>query len=518
MVSTASLPLLMCRKIGQNVADTANFEEVQIGFDYDRLPKNVFWKTFVSRFGEDARSGLRFDSVLQYVTFPRVEVTLKGPKADRQRDADRRSGARQLGPLGRNDMLHFFDWLYTKGVRHIIRVVVDDSGDSAAKVHTDEAIQESLEKFVVDHLDWKKPDLDPETILHVSSKVRKEGSTLENPDTAEPVPDRQLSHLCLRWSGSSAVLRAWSELEGLAMLPRLKKISLSLSHADKVRALQANRSLFLFCCFSSNRVSDRDKAPNSMPWLNAKVDAFEQRLNANRRVFRMQAQKQQQPELTISDSTLTADVSGEFGDVVVDRNLSDEAEHNAISHDARHSISPAPATGVKPHRWLDSTAKFASLMIPFWKNTLDSFGDQRTQDGLENDVVVALIDDGVNMFDTLQANQILEGKSFDFHHGMVRPAFSSARGRGTVMASMILRVCPMAKIYPIRLKTDDSPDGNAMQIDAGYAAQVRSGINLHDGGAHPRVTLTCGLTGDPGGFGQEGYDHLNVVDNPEGRQ
>ncbi len=205
---------------------------------------------------------------------------------------------------------------------------------------------------------------------------------------------------------------------------------------------------------------------------------------------------------------------------MVVRHLS--AEQNATSH-AFQSGLPAPTTGLKSHRWLDSTAKFASLMIPFWKSTLNSFctsrQNQRTQEGLEDDVVLALIDDVVDMFDTPQPDQILEGKSFDFHNGMVRPPFSSARGHGTVMASMILRVCPMAKVYPIRLKTDDDPDGNGMKIDAGYAAQVRSGIyHRRDGGAHPGVALTCQHAGDPGGFGQEGYDNLNVVDYPEGRR
>ena len=462
------------------------------------------WKKFVSRFGEDAKLGLRFDSVLQYVTFPRVEVTLDGPKADRQREADRRSGVRQLGPLGRNDMRHFFDWLYKKGVRHIIRVVVDDSGDSGAKVHTDEAIQESLEKFVVDHLDWKKPDLDPETVLHVSSKVRKEGSTPENPSAAEFFPDRQLRRLDLRWSGSTAVLRAWSEPEGLAMLPYLKKIHLSLSHADKVRTSQVNRSLYPpFCKFFVvflNRIADRDKAYNSMPWLHARLDAFIDRLNTNRRVLQTKAQQQPQPKLPVSNTILIGDTSEVFCNVDMVRILSEDAEQNATSFDALQSISPAPSTGVNSHKWLDSTAKFAGLMIPFWKDTLKSFCElrqnQRTQEGLENDVVVALIDDGVDMFDTIQADQILEGKSFDFHNGMVRPPFSSARGHGTIMASMILRVCPMAKVYPIRLKTDDNPEGNAMKIDAGYAAQVGSGIHLHDGGApgQPRVPLTCRLS------------------------
>jgi hypothetical protein len=115
-------------------------------------------------------------------------------------------------------------------------------------------------------------------------------------------------------------------------------------------------------------------------------------------------------------------------------------------------------------------------MLPFWQDTLTDFMESRKNQGtperIEDEVVVALIDDGIDMFDTALSNQVLEGKSFDFHDGKVRPSFSSARGHGTVMASMILRVCPMAKIYPIRLRTYETPDGKN-QIDRKYAAQVR---------------------------------------------
>jgi hypothetical protein len=117
-------------------------------------------------------------------------------------------------------------------------------------------------------------------------------------------------------------------------------------------------------------------------------------------------------------------------------------------------------------------------MTTFWERTVQDFLDSNqnrpTAEGLESDVVVALIDDGVDRFNTpLEANRVLNGKSFDFHDGMVRPSYSSAKGHGTVMASMILRVCPMAKIYPIRLKTyDDRVEGKNMTIDAGYAARV----------------------------------------------
>lgn len=114
-------------------------------------------------------------------------------------------------------------------------------------------------------------------------------------------------------------------------------------------------------------------------------------------------------------------------------------------------------------------------MTYFWQKTVQEFLSSKPNPGtterLERDVIVALIDDGVDMFDPALSDRVLEGKSFDFHDGKVRPSFSSAEGHGTVMASMILRTCPMAKVYPIRLKTYPNANGKN-NIDAEYAAQV----------------------------------------------
>jgi len=209
-----------------------NMEDIQVVFDYDRLPRNMNWKQFERRFGADYKSGLKFSNVLQYVTFPQVEVRLSGPKADMEQKAEAESP--QLGPLGRKDMRYFFDWLYSKGVRHIIRLSVEDSGDGGEKVHADQFIRESLERFIVEHLDWRKKDLDPETILHVSSRVEKRAPTAEDRKNVEVMPDRQMRELSLRWGGSNAVLRAWSEPEGLPLLPRLQSVYLFKPLSKKV--------------------------------------------------------------------------------------------------------------------------------------------------------------------------------------------------------------------------------------------------------------------------------------------
>lgn len=209
--------------------------DTQISFDYDGLPRKLIWNEFIKLFGADSHKGLKLDKVLQNVTFPYVEVKLKGRLADIAHDSEQRSGVRQLGGLGRKDMKYFFDWLYAKGVRHILNVTVKELGDSGEKAHSDKAIQESLDRFVIEHLDWQKKDLDPETIFCVSSRALEKQTSSKNPDTVEFHPDRQLKELSLRWGGSNAVLRAWSEPEGLAMLPRLQKVYLYKPPSDKVR-------------------------------------------------------------------------------------------------------------------------------------------------------------------------------------------------------------------------------------------------------------------------------------------
>ncbi|RYP78209.1 hypothetical protein DL771_000686 [Monosporascus sp. 5C6A] len=423
-----------------------NMDDIQISFDYDRLPRNMLWDVFVKQFGADTKSGLKFDRVLQYATFPRVEVRPKDRVVERERQAEIKSGIRQLGPLGRKDMKYFFDWLYEKGVRHIIKLSVEDTGDLGEKVHSDQAIQESLERFIVEHLDWRKADLDPETILHVSSRViEKEAPTLEDPKNTELVPDRQLKQLCLRWSGSNAVLRAWSEPDGLPMLPKLRRIYLFQPPSNKTY--------------------------DNLQWINKKVNEFRTRLNVSRKMV-------QAREIPASGNQGVPGDGVIFDDVEVIATDSGTDESKVAFRDSSRSTASAPVQGINSHRWLIAAERFASEMIPFWQNTVKDFLESRqnrgTPERVEDDVVLALIDDGVDtfdMFDKTLSNQVLEGKSFDFHDGKVRPPFSSAKGHGTVMANMILRICPMAKIYPIRLKTYDNADGNS-SIDVNYAAKA----------------------------------------------
>ncbi|KAF5484086.1 Major intracellular serine protease [Colletotrichum fructicola] len=80
-------------------------------------------------------------------------------------------------------------------------------------------------------------------------------------------------------------------------------------------------------------------------------------------------------------------------------------------------------------------------------------------------VTVERTDDGVYSFDPAFSNRVIEGKTFDYHDGWIGHHYDSARGHGTEMAKLICKVCPMAEIYSIRLKTETGQDGQPT-IDA----------------------------------------------------
>lgn len=186
------------------------------------------------------------------MTLPRVSVDVTGRLADIERAAEVKSGSRQIGAIGRKDAKYFLDWLFDKGVRHIISLSVEDGGQSGEKVHSDQVIQESLERLIVEHLDWQKIDLDPETILRLGCKtVLQDDSytTFESDQLSTQSVSQHLRQLSLRWSGSNAVLRSWSEPDGLVLLPQLQKIKLLKLSPSKVCIPWSNSSLRL--CLAS---------------------------------------------------------------------------------------------------------------------------------------------------------------------------------------------------------------------------------------------------------------------------
>lgn len=131
-----------------------------------------------------------------------------------------------------------------------------------------------------------------------------------------------------------------------------------------------------------------------------------------------------------------------------------------------------PEKSINTHEWLRCTDAFVRNVNPLWKSTRDEYlkstgkvtqiSEPHTthRPGKlscpEDEVVVALIDDGVSLLDHRQfVGHVLEGKTFDYRGNVIGQSYHSARGHGTEMALNILRMCPMAKIYPSELLLKD---------------------------------------------------------------
>ncbi|KAL7795975.1 hypothetical protein V8C37DRAFT_414279 [Trichoderma ceciliae] len=412
-IRTRSIKMATSFLYGKN-----NLNDIQICFDYKGLPSDIHDNVFIERFSKDNNSGIRFDEVLMYVRFPQVT-------------------------------------LYSKGVRRILKVEVDDSGKTP---HSDESIRNSLDKIVVKHLDWSKTDLDPRLICQLSSNAEASNA---DPENKSPATRNELREITLKWSGNNAVLRSWSEFEGLPQLPKLETINLSIpAQADSY---------------------------DSREWVGSNLEEFRIRLNqsangnhGSRQATDCKARSESEPEEKIEKPKPPPQREREIKVHVRGGKKGDEipvASNNGPKLIERFN----PIT---EHEWLNCMERFAGHMNSFWIDTLKKADeavkrenssnrlpntDLQDLDNLRKEVVVALIDDGVDSCDPAFSGRIIEGKTFDYQDGGVGQYYISARRHGTEMAKMILKVCPMASIYSIRLKTH-SQDKGQPTIDATSAA------------------------------------------------
>jgi hypothetical protein len=156
------------------------------------------------------------------------------------------------------------------------------------------------------------------------------------------------------------------------------------------------------------------------------------------------------------------------------------------------SAADAASLSTPPHRWLDATDAFAEQIENVWRRifqertkaakaavdavvaargsiTASDRADIEAANGPPADIIVAVIDDGVDTTVEQLSRRVLTGRTFSYdeERDRVRPWYVSENNHGTIMASMVVRVCPMAKIYPIRLST-----GRAGTIDPMSAAKA----------------------------------------------
>ncbi|KAG8674142.1 hypothetical protein FPOAC1_000105 [Fusarium poae] len=408
-----------------------NPKDVHISFDCCGLLSETHDDLFSKQFGHDSNSGITFDSVLMYARFPVVRVKRSGRLAPVQR------------ARGRQDMEFFAGWLKRKGVERILTLQVQEDNQDP---HSDESIQSVLRNFTVEHLDWQKPDLDPLTICERAdiSKVDQDAWKLANADTLIK-PRKDLRQLTLKWSGSNAALRAWSEAGGLPQLLELRKIDL---HIPAVLEL-----------------------PDHPDWINRNLDLFQVRLT--------QGYMANHPPK--SDDETKEPRRPNYRGIEVIQSWDDRKFENSTARKVVTKSIGMP-DAADEHEWIKQMEKFSKPMSELWKETLKesinplnsspedarliSTTDSQILSTLRKDVIVALIDDGVDTLDPAFSNQFVEGKTFDYQgDDGLGQYYVSANGHGTDMARMILKVCPMARIYSIKLKTQPSKGGQHLTID-----------------------------------------------------
>ncbi|KAL6873093.1 hypothetical protein J3F83DRAFT_772331 [Trichoderma novae-zelandiae] len=382
-----------------------NMDDIQISFHYNGLPTNINWQDFTDRFGQDSTSGIKLDSVLQSVSFPRINVNQYGENIG------------ELFP--RDDMTHVFRWLHAKGVRHVISLSVDDCGGPKDRVHTSEALQKCLSHFTIERLDWQRIDVALEDIYEAISQWPG-----RNPHTKEYA----LKELWLRWSGNSVALHSWSRKKGLPKFLGLERICLFKPERHKMRGNEEHieRAIIQF----------RQELAENSPGI----------------------------EVVVKETVAKPD----------------DMRGSPITP-IRTRVDVDPDCGSRLRQHLESASRFSDQLNYDWRCLSKQFREKSASTA-GDDVVVAVIGDGVDIMDKALHNRCLIGKSFDYQEGVedgetrevFLPPFVSGVD-GTVIANIILRVCPMAKIYPIRLPTGGlslEADSLAKAVEAALAKKA----------------------------------------------
>lgn len=139
---------------------------------------------------------LQFENILQYVQIPRHPFRSSATSRQALDAADSKPSKQGTG---RRDFESIFDTLKKKGVRKILRLMVDDDD---ACLHQDEVIEklglgDTDKCFEIEDFQWRKMDMSSIVLRHAAPHART---------------------LHLFSSGNHSVLRDWSSADGLNQL------------------------------------------------------------------------------------------------------------------------------------------------------------------------------------------------------------------------------------------------------------------------------------------------------------
>ncbi|KAG8677773.1 hypothetical protein FPOAC1_003801 [Fusarium poae] len=381
-----------------------NLENINLCFNYSQGPTDISEESFTQSYNH-----INFSPFLRYVSFRRIKLQRPTPRTRTPRLANMRSQKSNTG-RGITDLTVLFSWLRRKNVERILKVIVDDLEDPP---HSDKAIEECLTNFHVEILDWRKVDICPETIFTACPNVRQ---------------------LYLRWSGNRAVLRAWGELDGLARLANLEEVHIVW---DNEQALESDDRIKIYLRDFEARLAKAVAPSKDGTSESTNPDANSPNVNdpkvGKKKAKKKSDEKASEEPRIILVSACKADTPG------------------------RERLIQQGASANSQNRTNDMNEQSNK-----WLNCMDSFADEIQNIRPEltksvQDIKVALIDDGVDPHVESLRGKIHGGESFDTaSENGPSPYYTSVRGHGTVMADMICRVCPMAKLFVYKLETHSS--------------------------------------------------------------
>jgi hypothetical protein len=145
--------------------------------------------------------------------------------------------------------------------------------------------------------------------------------------------------------------------------------------------------------------------------------------------------------------------------------IEDIEDHRTEKHDpSGMTVDNSQEQFQQRHRWLTCMDEFA-----------DFIQNVESPLPLDKPVTIALIDDGIDINEQSLSARIIGGRCFcqrDTFQNLSKPYYVTSGGHGTVMASLICRVCPKAQLYIVKLDEHIS-EHSKRQITAKSAAKVR---------------------------------------------
>ena len=166
--------------------------ETYLGFDYD---DTVSGKSLTGM-----KKHYKLDTMLRWLYIPRISVEWDNHSITARKKID------EWKCVGQTDLFLIFNWLKENvGVQKVVEVVVEDFAEKDRRPHSDQIIEGCLRDLKVEIWNWKRMDISSELIYKVASE--------------------HVKVVYLYCSGINAVLRSWSDRNGLA---RLEHVSLIL--------------------------------------------------------------------------------------------------------------------------------------------------------------------------------------------------------------------------------------------------------------------------------------------------